>query len=403
MWRICAACLIALSLWSSSLRGHAYSQSDSEAASRPAYRELVRKALQEYALGNWAEARVYFSDAHTMYPNARTFRGLGMTCYEARNYVEAIEFLEQALSSTEQPLTQKLAAESRKILEQAQRFVVRLVLTVEPRDAQVTLDSRPLPRRTNGAILLDPGSHELQATASGFVPDRRTVLAMSGEPLQVSIQLRSEQVGESRSAPGDNPRPPPADPAAPAPAPPIESLANQLPGAAVAAGIAGVGAFAVGWGFYAARQNLRTDLNPEPPLSSIQHYNTYGVVTLSVAGAGAALLSLAELFWLPDDPSIPAWAWVAGAAGLAVVAVGAVLAFVGQPCVVHDSRVECQSATRDRFFGPFLAIHAVPLITLPIMYALRPRNGQPPPVQVSMSFGGAARELSPTLQVSGRF
>src|SRR3954464_9628976 len=87
------------------------------------YREYVRVALREYQAGNFNEAKAFFAQAHALSPSARTFRGLGMCSYELRNYVDAIEWFDQALSSTQRPLTESMRDEILGLLRQARTFV----------------------------------------------------------------------------------------------------------------------------------------------------------------------------------------------------------------------------------------------------------------------------------------
>jgi hypothetical protein len=61
------------------------------------YRDLVAEATREFSAGNFAEARTLFEQAHAAKPSARTLRGLGLTAYELRRYVQAVSELEAAL------------------------------------------------------------------------------------------------------------------------------------------------------------------------------------------------------------------------------------------------------------------------------------------------------------------
>jgi tetratricopeptide (TPR) repeat protein len=153
------------------------------------YRDLIRRALQEYDLGNWSEAKLLFSDAHALYPNARTLRGLGLTAYESRNYVEAIGFLEQSLANQVQPLSGDLRSALSQLLEQARHFVGRVQTQVEPSSAELKVDERPVKRGADGTILLDPGQHELTATASGYDSVSRRVTVEAGARVRVQLQL----------------------------------------------------------------------------------------------------------------------------------------------------------------------------------------------------------------------
>ncbi|MEY4575805.1 MAG: hypothetical protein RL701_508, partial [Pseudomonadota bacterium] len=166
-----------------------FAQADSAREAPPAYREHIAKALQEFSLGHWSEARVYFAEAHALWPNARTFRGLGMACYEARDYSEAIDFLEQALQNSTQPLTPKLAAESRDILQQAKRFVANVRIDVVPANAVITIDDRALVRRPDGGTMLNPGEHQLDVSADGFQDLHRSFMAEAGQSLRVHHKL----------------------------------------------------------------------------------------------------------------------------------------------------------------------------------------------------------------------
>jgi tetratricopeptide (TPR) repeat protein len=111
------------------------------------YEDTIRHAVEEYSLGHWTEARFFFARAHALNPNARTLRGLGLTCYESRNYVEAIGYFKQALLSTEQPLTDKMRADLTQLLSQSEQFVTRVIVTLDPSTAELEVDHVPRERR----------------------------------------------------------------------------------------------------------------------------------------------------------------------------------------------------------------------------------------------------------------
>lgn len=367
------------------------------------YRELVEKALQEYALGHWPEARVFFSDAHALWPNARTLRGLGMTCYEGRSYVEAIGFLEQALESPTQPLTPRLATEAQGILAQAKRFVAPTFIDTSPERTELSLDEQPLKRQKDGAVLLNPGEHVLQVASPGYQTERRTLHAEAGRELHVQVDLRS--VGELQPSAASVSRSVPDPSALGRPSAPVrDMLAGQSVAAAGALSVLGLAGLTTGWVFYALRNDLRVELwesgltrDAGFEQSQYNEYQTRGGVALAAAGAGALSMSLAQYFWLPDDASVPTWSWVLGGVG-AAVALGALSwAVFGDHCEVTDRYAFCRSTLSDRHFAPMLALQAVPLVSLPLMYAVRERV--PATVTVGMRDGG--RSLM--LELAGRF
>ena len=388
-------------------------------AQQSRYRDLIAKALQEYSLGHWPEARVFFSDAHSLWPNARTFRGLGMTCYEGRNYVEAIGFLEQALENRTQPLTDKLAAEARNILEQAKRFVSSVYITVSPEGATVTVDDKSLERRFDGAVLLDPGEHQLDVSAPGYHPSHRSFVAEAGRPMHLRVDLNSDTplTPEAADMPEDMPpeaaarRPTKKSP--PAAAEEELSFGEQSPGAAAALVGAGLASITTGWVFFDLRNKVRVglwwkqvqtplDMPPDLEQADLRSMNTRGAIAIAASSAGAVMFSVAQAFWLPDDPGVPAWAWVAGVAGVGLAVSAVVLATSSRHCAVTDQDAACQPVTADVMLAPMVGSLAIPFLTLPIMYAVRERIPLKD-TQVSFSLGQGARNPGFSLQIAGRF
>jgi hypothetical protein len=385
-WRM-AACALLLAAGQAPLLAHA--DAGPAPVAQTKYRELIAKALQEYALGHWPEARVFFADAHALWPNARTFRGLGMTCYEARNYVEAIDYLEHALESQAQPLTPKLANEARSILEQARQFVSRLELEVAPASAEVELDDHLLQRRADGSVLLDPGEHPLEVSAVGYHTFRRTLVAEAGRPLRVHVELDAE-VGDSAPSalhlgvPGlRDLGPQPA--AAPGHGPHLIDQRPVVAGILSGVGVAGLGA---GWVLYAFRNDARIALWRQGLTAAnggglfdrdlLQQHQGDGIAALSVAAAGALLLSAAPYFWLPDEVETPTWAWVVGGAGAAAALAGLGLALFADHCSVSDPFYYCQLVSSDPLFAPMLALQALPFLSVPALYMLRQHAPESP-------------------------
>jgi len=398
----------------------AWAQNSLSKAQQSRYRELIAKALQEYSLGHWPEARVFFSDAHQLWPNARTFRGLGMTCYEARSYVEAIQFLEQALDSQTQPLTDKLAAEARNILEQAKRFVTHAYITVTPDGATVTVDDRQLERRYDGSVLLDPGEHQLDASAPGYRSQHRSFLAEAGRPMHLRVELPSDsplpnevaEVAEPQT-PGELAAPARAlQPTAAAASETDLSLGEQSPGVAAALVGVGLAGMTAGWLFYDLHHkgrwslwytqvNAPFDAPADIDQGELSTMRTQGAIAVGISAASAVMFTIAQAFWLPDDPGVPAWAWAGGAVGVAVAITAVGLATLAPHCEVIDTSWDCQRVTSDEMFAPMVGSLAIPFLSLPIMYLARervPLNES----QVSLSVGHVSGN-GMQLQLGGRF
>ena len=117
---------------------------DAQPEEPPAYRELVEQALAEYAAKNYDEAGTLFERAHTLFPNARTLRGMGMAAFELRQYDQSARHLEAALASTVRPLDGALRKETEALAARARAFVATLELRVSPAHANLSLDGAPI-------------------------------------------------------------------------------------------------------------------------------------------------------------------------------------------------------------------------------------------------------------------
>jgi hypothetical protein len=389
------------------LAGPAIAQKGGGRATESKYQELIRRALEEYSAGNWTEARVFFEDAHAISPNARTLRGLGMTSYEARSYVEAIAFLEQALASQVRPFTLQIAQEARRVLEQARRFVSPVDIVLEPASAELRVDGKTIDEAERAGLLLDPGEHEFTAAAAGFAPARRVLVAEGGRRLNLHLVLQSNQAAQQAQPASAATQPPVAPAQSEATAPPLAARSDRQVVLGAILGIVGAGGIASGWVFYAQRKQLRTQPRiigvdaAFVSIADVDRFRNLGYLSLGVVGLGASLLAVSDLFWLPDEVGVPGWAWAVGALGAATGLVGLGVSVFGTHCEIANPRLACQSFSADSMFGPLLALHALPLLAVPLAYAVRVWS-RPAAVEVSLQWVGASA-LGPGLSVAGRF
>lgn len=157
-----------------------------------AYVTLIQQAVSEFELAHWGEAVTLFRKANEVYPNARALRGLGLSAFENRSYVQATRALQQALAEQRRPLTEEQRKSVNDVLTRALAFTVRVHVAVEPADANVTVNGAPLAPDAEGRILLDPGEHEFVASADGYLPARRKLTARSGRDVRIELQLQPQ-------------------------------------------------------------------------------------------------------------------------------------------------------------------------------------------------------------------
>jgi tetratricopeptide (TPR) repeat protein len=163
--------------------------SAAETSEPPGYRALVEQGLSEFSVHHYEEARALFARAHALYPNARTHRALGLAAFELRNYIEAVNHFELALSSKLRPLDDDLRKQAEEVLERAYGFIGRVQVTREPKAAELSLDSQAVVLPANGVLLVRIGEHTLEAQAAGFASQKQRFEITGGERTALRIRL----------------------------------------------------------------------------------------------------------------------------------------------------------------------------------------------------------------------
>jgi len=216
-------------------------------------------------------------------------------------------------------------------------------------------------------------------------------LAAALKALQPKQARRPQQQQAVTAAPVElSAPPPPPTPPEPPPQTPVEPETDQNVVAGALLAGAGVAGLATGWILYTLRYDQQVEVlnmqleGGESPFNEIQP-----AAPLAAIGVGALVLSISDYFWPPDDEGVPAWAWVAGGFGVAIVGAGIAVAATTSDCVGNDAPMMssemdmmaidgteptvCGQYWTDSsgIFGPMIALHGMPLISLPIAYAIR--------------------------------
>lgn len=176
------------------------------------YRDTINAAVAEFAAGHHAEARALFRQAHGMYPNARTLRGIGMCAFELREYAEAVRALGAALLDPRRPLNAEMTAQVQAALARANAFVGRYEVEV-PEGALLFVDDSAAPTslEEDGSLLLSLGTH--------VVTTRRGSTTLA----DVRVEVRGGERERLELVPATTQASPPpviAHPIEPAPTPP---------------------------------------------------------------------------------------------------------------------------------------------------------------------------------------
>jgi hypothetical protein len=246
----------------------AASQVRAQQAESPEYRRTIDDAVTEFRSGHWEEARALFARAHELEPSARTLRGLGMTAFELRMYVQSMRELDGALRETRKPLDAGMRAAAEALIAKARGFVARVEIAPSPKDAALIIDGRHAQLEPDGRIALDAGLHVVSASADGYKPaslrfavegGRDQVLQLPLEPLlpianQIPAIDPNHPVPAKPAGPEVQAQPVTPPPAQPAPPPKRSPLVGTLAwvtlGGAVVFGGAATATWLIGDGKY---------------------------------------------------------------------------------------------------------------------------------------------------------
>lgn len=167
------------------------------------YDATIERALSEYDAQNFEEALALFIKAHALSPNARTLRGMAMTEYELRRYVECITHAQQAIDSQQKPLTVWLRAQTQELLRNAQQYVSRVAVQIEPAtaSASVMVDGVATALAADGSLTLQIGEHFVEVRAAGFESARRKLVLQGGDDQMLSFTLEAVPTAPTAAEP----------------------------------------------------------------------------------------------------------------------------------------------------------------------------------------------------------
>ncbi len=173
-----------------------------DATDAPAYRKTIKAGLAEYDALHFEEARNLFQHAHSISPNARTFRGIGMASFELRDYVLAVRNLSAALRDKRKPLSAEQRTQTQDLLDRSRMFVDVYTLTISPAEASVIIDGRAPEFEPDQTLLLGFGSHTLEARAPGMADRSLPIIVRGGERKELTVTLApAAAAGGSRRKP----------------------------------------------------------------------------------------------------------------------------------------------------------------------------------------------------------
>lgn len=150
------------------------------------------------------------------------------------------------------------------------------------------------------------------------------------------------------------------------------SRGGGVPVLGIALSAAGIAGIAGGWALFASSRGELDRLNASVPgdpdyQQRQDDYDGSRLYVYALGAPGSALLTLAMPFLLPSAKGVPWWSFVAGGIGLVGIGLASWQWAIDRTCI--GTMCERRNLTFDR--GSMFAFTAVPLLAIPITYAVR--------------------------------
>ncbi|WP_438026374.1 hypothetical protein [Sorangium sp. So ce233] len=169
-------------------------------------KDLVRRAQKARAAGRWADAYEAYKAAFEatdlasspLAERAELAGELGLCELALRKYREAAEHLTQSLQRRELlPIQLQQRFEVGQV--KAAFHVGTLLLAVDPPDAEVLIDGRPVGRASRSyKVFLEPGRHMVRAQAPGREDALQSFSAVAGVEHEMTMQLPRVAVSSAK-------------------------------------------------------------------------------------------------------------------------------------------------------------------------------------------------------------
>lgn len=169
-------------------------------ADAPATPEATLEARRHFKLGirlyqdtNYPGALAEFEAAYAAKPGPGSLQNVALSQKALFRYREAAATLEQLLARHEAELSEGERAAVRETISELSALVGSIVISVEPSEAKVTLDGRPLaPSELRAGVDLNVGEHTLVADLPGYARLSRVVSVASGQKkLPIELKLKA--------------------------------------------------------------------------------------------------------------------------------------------------------------------------------------------------------------------
>ena len=170
--------------------GLASAQETTDDARLEEARVLFERGLSLTDEERWAEALEYFRRSRAIAERPSGVYNAAVALYHLGRYQEALTAFEDYLNLTTEAEDGERYGEAQRYLEEMQRNLGRLTLTVTPADAEVAVDGAPVPGEgARRELHLDPGSRNVTISADGYHTRRLSLSVLEGQVHERSVVL----------------------------------------------------------------------------------------------------------------------------------------------------------------------------------------------------------------------
>jgi hypothetical protein len=194
-------------------------------------RERYLEGVKLVQRAQWSEALAAFESSVKLFPNASTTLNIGACERALGRYVRARATLSRALeesAASQSPLPESSVVEAKGFIAEIDRILARVTLSVDPPEATLAIDGRPLAPQPAGQgrptlaagvlppgpgtpppaatfdVILDPGAHVITLSRKGFTDAvvNRTFAPGSTSGLDLKLDLLPATLKVTSSLPG---------------------------------------------------------------------------------------------------------------------------------------------------------------------------------------------------------
>ena len=172
-------------------------------------KELFDQGVAALAAQRWLDAEDRFRRSAELVPRSSSLYNLALALFEQHRYRDCVEVSDRMLATADEQDVARFREPAARLREKALALAAIYLLTIDPRDANVTLDGKPVAGSdATRKLVLDPGMHRIAASAPGHAERVLALEVASGEQSSGTLALAPFVPSAPQGAPSATPHAP---------------------------------------------------------------------------------------------------------------------------------------------------------------------------------------------------